>query len=690
MKNKKELVVIIGFIATLVAPLALGIAIHNKQGEKKLAEFPTELTDDYLDNINDWYNDHTPFRTGMIDIYNGFFTDIETNFRNWMIQQDIKNHQGSNSSNPISNISSDSISNYVSSTSIHEHSYVTDRIVKEATDEEEGLEIQKCSCGDEIEVVIPKVPHTHTFSTEWSADNSEHWHAATCKHDTLRIDVESHEYDEVLYNKDHNPYFVCKICGYVGTLEDTHTHNYVQESIVIAPTEEEEGLQVQKCTICGKEIEAPIAKLNHAHTFSQDWTSDNKQHWHAATCKHDTLREGVEDHVYTDVYYDANNTAYFTCSVCGYLGAVEEESGHVHIVSKDWKYDDTNHWHEGLCQHNDILFNLGAHKFGSWHIYDESKGLRAKTCATCGYEYIEDISSKLETTIDATDYGYYPYVKANNSVLYGRDDWLYYLGDDSMNYYKGTNVMSDTDRDNALAKMQALQDACDAKGILLIYGFFPNKDHVYPEYMPTVEGMTYQLKREQQFNNYIQYYTDFNFIYPLTLLKNGKSTYDTYYKQDSHWNEYGGFLTAQETFKRLGWTFRDYSIYTVNKNGGDLTILSSATPVNYIEPKIDYAPDITLELTHRETYRDEQTSSNKNGKNLLVIGDSYRYNYSTYFSKEVEFTVSAHRNQLGNSAVVNFAKGLKAGDIVIYCCAERLDFDAFNNIDKLTNLIKIN
>lgn len=46
----------------------------------------------------------------------------------------------------------------------------------------------------------------------------------------------------------------------------------------------------------------------HVHTFAEDWTSDDNQHWHAATCGHD-VKDGLADHV------DANGDG--KCDVCG-------------------------------------------------------------------------------------------------------------------------------------------------------------------------------------------------------------------------------------------------------------------------------------------------------------------------------------------------------------------------------------
>ncbi len=46
-------------------------------------------------------------------------------------------------------------------------------------------------------------PATHSFSAEWSSDGTQHWHAATCEHESERTDIGDHVFDE---------YYYCEVC----------------------------------------------------------------------------------------------------------------------------------------------------------------------------------------------------------------------------------------------------------------------------------------------------------------------------------------------------------------------------------------------------------------------------------------------------------------------------------------------
>lgn len=75
--------------------------------------------------------------------------------------------------------------------------------------------------------------HEHTFATEWSKDETDHWHAATCSHSGEVKDKAAHSasgFTSVSYNGGHKS--VCSVCGY----EFTEPHEF--------------GADSNKCTKC--------------------------------------------------------------------------------------------------------------------------------------------------------------------------------------------------------------------------------------------------------------------------------------------------------------------------------------------------------------------------------------------------------------------------------------------------------
>ena len=94
-------------------------------------------------------------------------------------------------------------------------------------------------------------PHEHTFSEDWSKDETHHWHAATCDHADEVADKAEHSYVDG----------VC-ICG-AEEPEAPHEHSYTAE--VTAPTCTEAGYTTYTCA-CGDSYTADeTAALGHTY-----------------------------------------------------------------------------------------------------------------------------------------------------------------------------------------------------------------------------------------------------------------------------------------------------------------------------------------------------------------------------------------------------------------------------------------
>lgn len=151
--------------------------------------------------------------------------------------------------------------------------------------------------------------HQHTFSSDWSSNETQHWHAATCEHN-LAINVENHF--------DSNGDGFCDVCNW--NMSGVHTHSFSTSwSFDFAQHWHEcscgartdiadhiDGDSDNYCDFCGYEIGKPVP---HIHTFSSDWTTTPSQHWHAATCGHNVSSE-QGNHV------DSDNDKF--CDICDY------------------------------------------------------------------------------------------------------------------------------------------------------------------------------------------------------------------------------------------------------------------------------------------------------------------------------------------------------------------------------------
>ena len=146
-------------------------------------------------------------------------------------------------------------------------------------------------------------PHTHTYSTEWSTDDANHWHECPCGD---KKDLAAH----TDANKDHN----CDVCGKKMSDHTGGTATCKDKAT---------------CSICGQKY-GDLA----AHNYKTTWSSDETNHWHECSVCGD--KKDIAAHTPGAA---ATETTPQTCTACGYV--IKEATGHVHSYTEkntDAKY----------------------------------------------------------------------------------------------------------------------------------------------------------------------------------------------------------------------------------------------------------------------------------------------------------------------------------------------------------------
>ena len=229
-------------------------------------------------------------------------------------------------------------------------------------------------------------PHTHTYSTTWSTDDTNHWHECTCGD---KKDVAAHTPGAAATETTPQ---TCTICGYVIKAALGHTHNFNQKNtsetyLKSAATCTKKAVYYYSCTCGEKGTETFESGETAPHSYSTEWSSDETNHWHkCASC------DAVADKAaHVDANKDHNcdvcgkkmsdhkgGTATCkekaTCSICG------QKYGDLapHNYKTTWSSDETNHWHEcSVCgDKNDVA----AHTPGA-----AATETTPQTCTICGY-----------------------------------------------------------------------------------------------------------------------------------------------------------------------------------------------------------------------------------------------------------------------------------------------------------------
>ena len=200
--------------------------------------------------------------------------------------------------------------------------------------------------------------HEHSFSSEWSQSETQHWHTCTDKNCEEKSDLADHDFVWVEktpagVHTDKVETGTCKTCQYQKdrTVPNTATHTYETAS----------------------------------------WEKDKTGHWHKSTCDeidpaHQGLKNDFAEHAYgawtvkTPAEFHKNRVDHRLCSVCGF----EETKEVPNTMEHTWKYvyeDSQNHWEETTCSgHDKLTRNKASH---TW-VYESEGEFTHKGETDCG------------------------------------------------------------------------------------------------------------------------------------------------------------------------------------------------------------------------------------------------------------------------------------------------------------------
>lgn len=254
------------------------------------------------------------------------------------------------------------------------HSWDSGIVTTEPTEEAAGVKTFTCTvCSATRTESVSQIPHTHTYSTEWTSDSTSHWHAATCGHDVT---------------------------------SEAAAHTEDGGTVTVPATTENDGLKTYACSVCGyvmRTVTIPKLGEDHTHNFSPDWKHDSTSHWHECDCgEKNEIAPHVEDGgvVTTEPTETSTGIMTYSCSVCGYVMRTDVIPAlvpeHNHTFGTDWKYDSVSHWHECECgEKSDIANHISSDWIVVTPATTDLEGVQIKRCTVCGIELDRETIEKL-------------------------------------------------------------------------------------------------------------------------------------------------------------------------------------------------------------------------------------------------------------------------------------------------------
>lgn len=210
----------------------------------------------------------------------------------------------------------------------------------------------------------------------------------------------------------------------------------------------------------------------------------------------------------------------------------------------------------------------------------------------------------------------------NDDVIVGKDGWLYY--GETINDFLNIDTLTDRGINNIKNNLEIINDYCNENGVKFIFTVAPNKNSVYPEYMPS------RYVPADDTGNYERLSESFGENFPYCNMKDVISGADAniplYHKKDTHWNNLGAYTGHIALMNMIGKEVCPAGNWTVqNDRMGDLAeMIYPAGKADDMQVYSDY--QYTYEYKGRFKALDDMTINTvcegKTG-NLLMFRDSY-------------------------------------------------------------------
>ncbi len=215
----------------------------------------------------------------------------------------------------------------------------------------------------------------------------------------------------------------------------------------------------------------------------------------------------------------------------------------------------------------------------------------------------------------------------NKKVVAGKNGFLFY--EETVNDYLRINLMTEEEIARAATVLRLMGDYAQSTGASFTFAAAPNKNTVYPEYMPDRFRPTAEKSNRERL--YIALAEQgVNTLDFAALLAGAKAEGLLYYHQDTHWNERGALLAYRAMMERIagGEPYSAYEAAAATERAGNVGDLHNfvlpAAPQTAPEPEYAIRTDYRLD----EGARPERdvffgTSVPVNNVRLCMFRDSF-------------------------------------------------------------------
>jgi alginate O-acetyltransferase complex protein AlgJ len=142
-------------------------------------------------------------------------------------------------------------------------------------------------------------------------------------------------------------------------------------------------------------------------------------------------------------------------------------------------------------------------------------------------------------------------VSPTPSVILGRSGWLFFAGDEALASYRAVQPFTEAELAAWQRRIEARRDWLAERGIHFLVVIAPNKETIYPEFMPVSLNRVRPVTRLDQLVTYMRAHSSVAMVDPRDALRSAKAEGIVYLRTDTHWNDVGAWLLHREILMGL-------------------------------------------------------------------------------------------------------------------------------------------
>ena len=165
-------------------------------------------------------------------------------------------------------------------------------------------------------------------------------------------------------------------------------------------------------------------------------------------------------------------------------------------------------------------------------------------------------------------------------VVKGKEGWLFYTHESLLEDFCGRVPFTEERMEAFRLMVEAKRDWLAKRGIAYVFMIPPNKQTIYPEFMPDNFQNARGRTRMDQLMAYMRAHSDVNIVDLRRVLIDTKSEAPLYFKTDTHWNDRGALIGYGDVMRKIAKTLggdvgkvrtlEDFDVQRRERKGGDL------------------------------------------------------------------------------------------------------------------------